>query len=107
MARLSVDAMEAMHLPSCISTLAARLFERIPIHEQAHNRKSFASKADTTAVWQRIPQSARDTDLEINPEYLQMKLSDDFIPPPARRVARKTYNSARSVSGSFFLQLFE
>ncbi|KAF9648840.1 hypothetical protein BDM02DRAFT_2062210 [Thelephora ganbajun] len=78
----------------------ARLFERIPIQEQAYNRKSFTSKAETTAIWQRIPRPARDGELEIQPESLQTKLSDNFIPPMAGRklatkTARKTQNSAR------------
>lgn len=96
MARLSTNAAVATHLSSCISILTARLFERIPIQDQAYNRKSFASKADTMAIWQRIPQPARDDDLEIRPESLQTRLSDNFIPPSAKKVARKTYSSARS-----------
>ena len=75
-------------------TQTARLFERIPIQDQVHTRKSFISRADTTAIWQRIPRPARDEELEIHPESLQTKLSDDFI-PPARRLARKTQTRSR------------
>ena len=77
----------------------ARLFERIPVQVQAHNRKSFTSRADTTAIWQRHPQPAREGDLEIHPESLQKRLSDNFIPHPAKKVA--TRNPTRFSSGSF------
>jgi len=83
---------------SYTSTITARLFERIPIQDQAHNRKSFTSRADTTAIWQRIPRLARDGELEVHPESLQMKLSDNFVPPPAKKLARKAQSSVRSDS---------
>lgn len=92
MARLSVDTTVIMHSPGNIVILTARLFERISIQDQAYTRKSFVSRADTTAVWQRIPRFARDDELEIHPESLQTKLSDNFI-PPARRLARKFQTS--------------
>ena len=100
MARLCIDTVVATHLLDCFSILTARLFERIPIQDQAYNRKSFTSKADTTATWERRPQLARDGDLEIDPESLQKKLIDNFIPPPAKKVARKATISARSDLGS-------
>lgn len=96
MACRSILSIMAMHLLGYISTQTARLFERIPIQYQVHNRKSFVSRANTTAIWQRIPQPARDSELEIHPEFLQTKLSNNFIPPPAKKVARKTRNSTRS-----------
>lgn len=79
-----------MCLSGCIPIPIARLFERIPVQVQAHNRKSFTSRADTTAVWQRTPQPAREGDLEIHPESLQTRLSDNFIPPPAKKVATRS-----------------
>lgn len=70
---------------------------------QAYNRKSFLSRADTTAIWQRTPRNARDGELEIHPDSLQTKLSDYFIPPPAKKVARKSRNPARYDSHSLIL----
>jgi hypothetical protein len=87
--------MVATHSPDNAVTQTARLFERIPIQDQAHTRKSFVSRADTTAIWQRIPRFARDGELEIHPESLQTKLSDNFIPPPARSLARKAQTRSR------------
>jgi len=96
MVRQSILSMMTTHLSGYLSAQTARLFERIPIQDQVHNRKSFTSRADTTAIWQRIPQPARDEELEIHPESLQAKLSHNFIPPPAKKLARKTQNPARS-----------
>ena len=84
--------------PGCIIT-TARLFERIPIQDQIHNRKSFTSKADPIGVWQREPRPARFGELEIHPDSLQAKISDNFFaPPPAKKVARKAQNTVRSAS---------
>lgn len=81
----------------------ARLFERIPIQDQAHNRKSFTPRVDTTGIWQRIPRQARDGEFKIHPESLQTKLNDNFIPPPAKKVARKTQHPDRSDSNPSML----
>jgi len=83
-------------LSDYILPLTARLFERIPIQDQASNRKSFTSRADTTAIWQRPPRVARDGELEVRPESLQAGLKNNFIPPPAKKLARKTTDRARS-----------
>ena len=82
----------------CAHGNTAILFERIPIQDQAYNRKSFTSRADKTATWERTPRNARDGELEIRPESLQTRLSDNFMPPPAKKVARKTQLPARSDS---------
>lgn len=94
MARQSIGATVATYSFGYPITKLARLFERIPIQDQVHNRKSFVSRADTTAIWQRTPRPARDGELEIHAAYLQTELGDNFIPPP--KSARKTQNSARS-----------
>ena len=96
MARQSIGAMVVTYSFGYTFIQIARLFERIPVQDQAYNRKSFISRADTTAIWQRTPRPARDGELEIHTESLQTKLSDDFIPAPAKKSARKTQKSARS-----------
>lgn len=45
-----------------------------------------------------MPRFARSGEFEVHPESLQTKLSDNFIPPPAKKLARKTQNTSRSGS---------
>ena len=88
----------AAHLSNHIFITTARLFERIPIQDQAYNRKSFTSRADTTATWQRKPRPARPGELQVHPESLQTKLSDNFIPALAGEVARNRVRSDPELS---------